>query len=87
MIIIDSKVSLIAYDHYSAGEDSDEQKKYLAEHISATKLHIDQLSEKRYDDIEASLDFTMMFIPIEPAYLFAIQGDTDLWTYAYSKRI
>ncbi|MBX2921623.1 MAG: DNA recombination protein RmuC [Chitinophagaceae bacterium] len=87
VIIIDSKVSLIAYDHYSAGEDSDEQKKYLAEHISATKLHIDQLSEKRYDDIEASLDFTMMFIPIEPAYLLAIQGDIDLWSYAYSKRI
>ncbi len=87
VIIIDSKVSLIAYDNYCASEDSEEQKKFLAEHISATKLHIDQLSEKKYDNIETSLDFTMMFVPIEPAYLLAIQGDADLWSYAYSKRI
>jgi len=87
VIIIDSKVSLIAYDNYCASEDSDEQKRFLAEHISATKIHIDQLSEKKYDNIETSLDFTMMFVPIEPAYLLAIQGDSDLWSYAYSKRI
>ncbi|MGG8495287.1 DNA recombination protein RmuC [Tenacibaculum sp. TC6] len=87
VIIIDSKVSLIAYDKFSSSEDGDEQKTFLTEHINATKLHIDQLSSKRYDNIEASLDFTMMFIPIEPAYLLAIQGDSDLWSYAYSKRI
>jgi DNA recombination protein RmuC len=87
VIIIDSKVSLIAYDNYCSSEDSEEQKRFLAEHVSATKLHIDQLSEKKYDNIETSLDFTMMFVPIEPAYLLAIQGDTDLWSYAYSKRI
>jgi len=87
VIVIDSKVSLIAYDNYSTSEDSEVQKRFLTEHINATKLHIDQLSEKKYDNIEASLDFTMMFIPIEPAYLLAIQGDSDLWSYAYSKRI
>lgn len=87
VIIIDSKVSLIAYDNYSASDDADEQRKFLTEHINATKLHIDQLSEKKYDNVEASLDFTMMFIPIEPAYLLAIQGDANLWSYAYSKRI
>jgi DNA recombination protein RmuC len=87
VIIIDSKVSLIAYDKFAASEDSDEQKAFLAEHITATKQHIAQLSSKKYDDIEASLDFTMMFIPIEPAYLSAIQGDADLWSYAYSRRI
>jgi len=87
VIIIDSKVSLIAYDKFTASEDSDEQKTFLAEHINATKQHIVQLSSKKYDDIEASLDFTMMFIPIEPAYLLAIQGDADLWSYAYSRRI
>lgn len=87
IIIIDSKVSLIAYDSYCASEDSEEQKKFNTEHINATKLHIDQLSLKKYDNIETSLDFTMMFIPIEPAYLLAVQGDSDLWSYAYSKRI
>lgn len=87
VIIIDSKVSLIAYDKFSASEDSEEQKTTLAEHINATKLHIEQLSNKKYDNLESSLDFTMMFIPIEPAYLLAIQGDPELWAYAYSKRI
>ena len=87
VIIIDSKVSLIAYDSYCATEEAELQKRLLSEHISATKLHIDQLSNKKYDDMDNSLDFTMMFIPIEPAYLLAIQGDPDLWSYAYSKRI
>ena len=87
VIIIDSKVSLIAYDRFTACEDSDEQKISLTDHLNATKLHIDQLSNKKYDNLDTSLDFTMMFIPIEPAYLLAIQGDPDLWAYAYSKRI
>ncbi len=87
VIIIDSKVLLIAYDSFAASDDADEQKKFLTDHLHATKLHIDQLSGKQYDNIESSLDFTMMFIPIEPAYLLAIQGDADLWSYAYSRRI
>jgi DNA recombination protein RmuC len=45
------------------------------------------LSSKNYDDLEKSLDFTMMFMPVEPAYILAIQADKDLWSYAYSKRI
>jgi DNA recombination protein RmuC len=87
VIIIDSKVSLIAYDKYVATEDVSEQKKFLNEHLSSVYMHIDQLSSKRYDDVNASPDFTMMFIPIEPAYLMAMQGDANLWTNAYSKRI
>jgi len=87
VIFIDSKVSLIAYDKYVASENPAEQKLFLNEHIRATTEHINQLSAKKYDDFDGSLDFTIMFIPIEPAYFAAIQGDSDLWTYAYSKRI
>jgi DNA recombination protein RmuC len=87
IIIIDSKVSLIGYDKFIATENTDEQKIFLAEHLKSTYDHIDQLSSKKYDNLETSLDFTMMFIPIEPAYLVAVQGDTELWAYAYSKRI
>ena len=87
VIIIDSKVSLIAYDKLVATDNLEEQKIFLEEHIRSTTEHINQLSSKKYDDINTSLDFTMMFVPIEPAYLAAVQGDPDLWAYAYSKRI
>jgi DNA recombination protein RmuC len=87
VIIIDSKVSLVAYDKLVAADNPDEQKMFLEEHVNSVINHINQLSSKRYDDLEASLDFTMMFVPIEPAYFTALQGDSDLWAFAYSKRI
>jgi DNA recombination protein RmuC len=86
-IVIDSKVSLIAYDKFCATDNIDEQKIYLAEHLKATYDHIDQLSAKKYDHIGTSFGSTMMFVPIEPAFLLALQADNDLWAYAYSKRI
>jgi len=86
-IVIDSKVSLIAYDKFCATDNIDEQKIYLAEHLKATYDHIDQLSAKKYDHIGTSFGSTMMFVPIEPAFLLALQADSDLWAYAYSKRI
>ncbi|OAV73348.1 DNA recombination protein rmuC [Bacteroidales bacterium Barb6] len=87
IIIIDSKVSLVAYDRFSSSETAEEQKIHLAEHLKSIYAHIDELHGKQYDNLESSLDFTMMFIPIEPSYLIAIQTDQDLWAYAYSKRI
>ena len=87
VIMVDSKVSLIAYDKFSSTELVEEQKIYLAEHLKATYAHIDQLSSKKYDNLDSSLDFTMMFVPIEPAYMITIQADQELWSYAYSKRI
>ncbi|OAV75740.1 DNA recombination protein rmuC [Bacteroidales bacterium Barb7] len=87
IIIIDSKVSLVAYDRFSSSETAEEQKIHLAEHLKSIYAHIDELHGKKYDNLESSLDFTMMFIPIEPSYLIAIQTDQDLWAYAYSKRI
>jgi DNA recombination protein RmuC len=86
-IIIDSKVSLVSYDRFSASERAEDQALFLEEHLKSVYGHIDDLHSKKYDDLEASLDFTMMFIPIEPAYLLAIQHDAELWAYAYSKRI
>lgn len=86
-VVIDSKVSLVAYEKYASSEDSDEQKLFLKEHIRSLRSHIDSLSLKKYDELVKSLDFTMMFIPIEPAYLEAVKEDEDLWHYAYNKRI
>lgn len=87
IIIIDSKVSLVAYDRFSSAETTEEQAIHLSEHLKSIYGHIDNLHEKKYDNLEASLDFTMMFVPIEPAYLISIQTDQNLWAYAYSKRI
>jgi DNA recombination protein RmuC len=86
-IIIDSKVSLVAYDRFAAADTKEEQDLALKAHIKSMYLHIDQLGDKRYDTVAGTLDFTMMFIPIEPAYLIAMKYDPELWAYAYAKRI
>ena len=87
VIMIDSKVSLVAYDNFSSTENIEEQKIYLAKHIESTNTHIEQLSNKKYDNLGSSLDFTMMFIPIEPAYMLTIQAEQNIWAKAYEKRI
>jgi DNA recombination protein RmuC len=86
-IIIDSKVSLTAYERFSQQEDTDLQKMDLAAHLKSIRTHIDELSAKEYDKFDKTLDFVMLFVPIEPAYLLAMQNDHELWNYAYSKRI
>lgn len=86
-VIIDSKVSLNAFTRYIAADDADEQKKELEAHVAAIKTHIVTLSAKGYDDYDKALDFVMMFIPSEPAYMAALQGDQELWNFAYDKRI
>jgi DNA recombination protein RmuC len=87
IIIIDSKVSLTAYDRYAATDTADAQAPHLKEHIRSIRTHVDELSAKSYDSLPHSLDFTMMFIPVEPAYLVAIQSDPTLWSDAYRQRI
>jgi DNA recombination protein RmuC len=86
-VIIDSKVSLNAFIRCVNATDEESRLKELAEHIACIKKHISLLSAKGYDDYNKSLDFVMMFIPSEPAYIAALQGDADLWNFAYDRRI
>jgi DNA recombination protein RmuC len=78
---------LTDYERYCFAENQQDQAVFLKQHLESIRKHICELSEKKYDDAEKSLDFTMMFVPIEPAYLLAMQKDQELWSYAYSKRI
>jgi DNA recombination protein RmuC len=86
-IIIDSKVSLNAFTRFSDSTDIEEQNSELDAHVKAVKNHIIDLSTKGYDDYDKTLDFVMMFIPSEPAYMAALQGDPELWNFAYDLRI
>nr|WP_315034994.1 DNA recombination protein RmuC [uncultured Chryseobacterium sp.] len=86
-VIIDSKVSLTAFTELVDETDPDVYLIKLNQHLGSIKNHINQLSQKAYDDYGKSLDFVMMFIPSEPAYIAAMQADQNLWNYAYERRI
>lgn len=86
-VIIDAKVSLNAFVRYTAATDAIEQQKELGAHISAIKNHVLALSTKGYDDFNKALDFVMLFLPSEAAYIAALQGDAELWHFAYDKRV
>jgi DNA recombination protein RmuC len=88
-VVIDSKVSLVAYERYASGETKEEQELAARDHLLSVRNHIADLSSKNYQDIYAlkSLDFVMLFMPIEPAYMLAMQYDPNLWNWAYDRRI
>lgn len=86
-VIIDSKVSLTAFTDLVDETDPDVYSIKLSQHLGSIKNHISQLSQKAYDDYDKSMDFVMMFIPSEPAYISAMQADPNLWNFAYEKRI
>jgi DNA recombination protein RmuC len=88
-MIIDSKVSLVAYERFINEEEKDTQAKYLKEHIASLKKHIEQLSDKNYQDIYKieSPDFVLLFIPIEPAFAVALNQENSLYNWAFEKNI
>jgi DNA recombination protein RmuC len=88
-IIIDSKVSLTAYNNFVNAEKDDDKIVHLKAHLISIRQHMKLLSEKNYQKniSETSLDFVMMFIPIEPAYILAIQSEKSLYEEALERRI
>jgi len=86
-VIIDSKVSLTAFVRATEAETDELRAQELAAHVASVRGHIDGLSAKGYEDYGKSLDFVLMFVPSEAAYMAAIQKDPGLWEYAYGKRI
>lgn len=86
-IIVDSKVSLVAWDEFIAQQNKEDQQRFLQQHIKSIRLHIDGLSKKNYPKYALALDYVLLFIPIEPAFLEAVKTDILLWKYAYDKKI
>ncbi len=88
-MIVDSKVTLTAYEKYINEEDDNQKSQYLKEHLVSLKRHIDQLSEKNYHDLYQmeSPDFVLLFIPIESAFALALNEDTTLYNKAFEKNI
>ena len=88
-MIVDSKVTLTAYERYINAEVETEKAQHLKEHVMALKRHVDQLSAKNYQDLYhmESPDFVLLFIPIEPAFALALNEDNSLYNKAFEKNI
>lgn len=86
-VIIDAKVSLVAWDKYVKATDPVEKDKALQEHLASMYRHIEGLSKKKYGRYAEALDYVLMFVPIEPAFLEAMKKDDTLWKKAYDKNI
>jgi DNA recombination protein RmuC len=88
-LIIDSKVSLIAYDRLVNCETEEERKLYSKAHVESLRNHVHGLSSKSYHDLYQvnSPDFVLLFVPIESSFSFAVQLDADLFSDAWDKRV
>lgn len=88
-MVVDSKVSLTAYERFVNEENEEEKELFLKEHTLSIKRHVEQLSAKNYQDIYQmeSPDFVLLFIPIEPAFALAINSDNSLYNKAFEKNI
>tara|TARA_B100000809_G_scaffold249300_2_gene280492 strand:- start:65597 stop:67027 length:1431 start_codon:yes stop_codon:yes gene_type:complete len=88
-MVVDSKVSLTAYEQYVNTEDEDLRGGFLKEHVNSLQRHVEQLSAKKYEDLHQieSPDFVLLFIPIEPAFAVALNADNQLYNKAFTKNI
>ena len=88
-LIIDSKVSLIAYDKLVNAENEEDRKLFAKAHVESLRNHVHGLSAKNYHDLQKinSPDFVMLFVPIESSFSFAVQLDADLFNDAWDKRV
>lgn len=88
-LVIDAKATLVAYEDYANAEDDKHREAALKRHLDAVRTHIKGLSDKNYQDLYGlkSLDFVLMFIPIEPAFMLAVTHDRELFMDAWNKNV
>ena len=88
-IIIDSKVSLLAYEKAVNSDETDDREKFIKEHLLSLKNHIKGLSDKHYQTLRDvnSPDFVLLFIPIEASFSIAVQEDQELFSFAWDRKV
>lgn len=88
-IIIDSKVSLVAYERFVSAETEDHRVAYLKDHVNSLRSHVKLLSDKNYQNAQNlnTPDFVLMFLPIEASFSVAVQGDSEIFSYAWERKI
>ncbi len=88
-IVIDAKCSLVDYEKFCSSDDEEERKQFLSAHVHALRSHVKNLSIKEYEKIDGikSLDFVFIFIPIEAAFMLALQHEPSLYREAYDRKI
>jgi DNA recombination protein RmuC len=88
-LVVDSKVSLVAYEEYVSGPDEAARERALKRHLDSVRAHIKGLSGKEYQKLYGlkSIDFVLMFVPIEPAFMTAVTSDSELFMDAWDKNV
>ena len=88
-LVVDSKVSLVAYERFASAGTDPERQVALRQHLDSIRTHLKALSEKKYQTIYAlnSLDFVLMFVPIEPAFMVAVTNDRELFMDAWQRNV
>lgn len=88
-LVIDSKVSLVHYEQYCSATDDTERQRLLRQHVESMRTHAKGLSEKNYPKLYglASVDFVLMFVPIEPAFLLALRERPGIFQEAYDRQV
>lgn len=88
-LVVDAKVSLTAYEDYVTAEDEGERSAAAKRHLDSVRAHIKGLSERNYQDLYGlkSLDFVLMFVPVEPAFMLAVTHDRELFMDAWQKNV
>lgn len=88
-MIVDAKMSLVAYEQFVSAEDEDTRARALKRHVESMRQHMRGLSEKRYQELYGlrSLDFVLMFVPIEPAFMLAVANDRGLFMEGWDRNV
>ncbi|WP_316799157.1 DNA recombination protein RmuC [Pedobacter frigidisoli] len=88
-LIVDAKVSLVAYERSVSADTDEEREGYVKQHLASIKNHIQELSSKNYQDLYKinSPDFVLLFVPIESSFSIAVQKDAELFNFAWDRRV